>query len=141
VTAPKGTTLGHEDCLAILDNPSTQNILERLGYEYSDCGLSAYRADRPNIVPALVGAIARELGQHPVFPPKYRDALPQVGIYIRKQGAEFILMDIDKPSVWQDHAFPTAEGAARGYVRKVLDDYWLKSDTTVVPAGRTRPTA
>jgi len=140
MTNPKGIALGHGDCLAILDNPSTQNILEKLGYEYSDRGLSAYRADRPNIVPALVAAIVRELNQHPVFPPQYREALPQVGVYIRRRGTEFILMDIDKPSVWQDHAFPTAEGAAHGYVRKILDDYWLKSDTAAPSAGRAEPT-
>jgi hypothetical protein len=121
--------LSHADCLDLLANPSTQNILEKLGFEYSPAGQSMYRLDPPNIVPPLVQAIANELKSIPVFPPKYRDHPPQVGFYIYQAGTDYVLKDIDKPSVWQEHAFRTAEGAARGYVRKILDAYWLRPDT------------
>jgi hypothetical protein len=59
MSEPREIKLGHDDCLEVLDNPSTQNILEKLGYEYSDRGLSEYRKENPNIVPALVQAVSR----------------------------------------------------------------------------------
>src|ERR1700691_4916110 len=82
MSQPREIKLGHNDCLEVLHNPLTQNILEKLGYEYSDRGLSEYRKEDPNIVPALVQAVVTELERHPVFPPRYRDVLPQVGVYI-----------------------------------------------------------
>jgi hypothetical protein len=120
--------LSHKDCLELLADPSTENILKKLGHEYSDRGQSEYRKIRPNFVPALVKAITAELQHHQIFPPRYRDSLPQTGIYIRNQGDAFVLMNIDKPSVWTEYAFPTPEGAARGYVQMILDSYWLKPD-------------
>jgi hypothetical protein len=120
--------LSHGDCLALLANPSTQNILEKLGYEYSDRGLSEFRKTRPNIVPTLIAAILAELELHPVFPLSSRDRLPDCGKYITKTGNNFVLMDIDKPSVWVEYVFVTPEEAAHGYIRKVLDPYWLQSD-------------
>lgn len=120
--------LSHEDCLELLANPSTQMILEKLGYEYSAQGLAKYRKTRPNFVPALVQAIATELQTHPIFPLKFRGRLPETGVYIRKQDGAFVLRNIDKPSVWSEYAFPTAERAARGYVQTILDSYWLQPD-------------
>jgi hypothetical protein len=127
--------LSHDAAMELLANPSTQNILEKLGYEYSDRGLAEYRKTRPNIVPALVQAIVRELRSHPVFPTRFEIRLPDCGFYIYKQGDDFVLMDMEKPSIWTEQAFPTREGAARGYVRKLLDSYWLRSDTenTILP--------
>jgi hypothetical protein len=122
--------LSHGDCLALLANPSTQNILEKLGYEYSDRGLSEFRKARPNIVPTLVRAIVAEMELHPIFPPSSRDRLPECGKYISKTGGNFVLMDVDKPSVWVEYVFATPEEAARGYIRKVLDSYWLESDAS-----------
>lgn len=121
--------LSHDDCLKVLANPSTQTILESLGYEYSASGLSEYRKTRPNIFPHLVRAVMKELEQHPIFPPEYRDHLPQIGVYIHKREAGYVLMDIDKPSVREERCFATSEGAVRGYVRKILEPYWLESDT------------
>jgi hypothetical protein len=117
----------HSDCLSILANPTTQNILERLGYEYSDRGHAEYRKTRPNIIPSLAQAIVAELQMNPIFPPQHRP--PEVGVYIHKLPNGFALIDIDKPSVREEDIHPTAEGAARGYVRKVLDDYWLEPDS------------
>src|ERR1700733_9125505 len=107
--------LSHGEIIELLANPSTQNILEKLGFEYSDRGLSEYRKAHPNLVLMLVQAIVTELEGHPIFPPKCRDHLPEIGVYIRKQNKDFVLMDIDKPSVWQEYTFSTPEGAARGY--------------------------
>ena len=115
----------HADCLELLADPSTQNVLEKLGYEYSDRGLSDYRRTRPNIVPPLVQAIVNELDLHPVFPSKYQDHPPEIGMYIRKEGNRFVLMDIDKPSLRTARSFPTAQEAARAYIRKIVDSYWL----------------
>jgi hypothetical protein len=122
----KAVKLGHDDCLAILRDPSTRNILEKLGYEYSVRGQDEYRKERPNIVPALVDAIVAELQRCPVFPTKFLNALPEIGVYIQWRDGDFVVMDIDKPSVWMEHVFPTAERAARVYVGKILDPYWLK---------------
>ena len=122
--------LSHNACLTVLANPSTQVIPEALGYEYSDRGLREYRTNRPPIMEYLVGAIVKELDQHAVFPPKYRDRLPDVGVFIQKHGDQFVLLDIDKPSVSQEHVFASAESAARGYVIKMLDTYWLRTDAS-----------
>ena len=121
--------LSHENCLAILANPSTQTILEKLGYEYSDRGHAEYRKARPNIVPPLVLAIVKELERHPAFPPEYRD-LPKMGLYVRKEGDNVVLVDTVEPSALRAGAFPfaTPDGAARAYVRMVLEPYWLQLD-------------
>ncbi|MGA2230363.1 MAG: hypothetical protein ABSH22_05640 [Tepidisphaeraceae bacterium] len=121
----------HVQCMELLANPSTQRILEAMGYEYSERGLADYRRSRPNIVPALVRAIVAELERHPVFPSRYTDQTPEVGVYIRKLGNDFVFKEIDKPSVWQEHAFSNPEGAARAYIQRVIDAYWLKPDKDI----------
>jgi hypothetical protein len=120
--------ISHDDCLDLLARPSTQNILKKLGFEYSDRGLAEYRKARPNLVPILVRAIVDELKSNPIFPKKYRDKAPTVGVFISKQADDFILRDIDKPSVVAEHIFSDPEAAARGYIRKILDSYWLQPD-------------
>jgi hypothetical protein len=118
----------HEECLKLLANPSTRNILEKFGYEYSDSGMSEFRKIRPNIVPVLVQAIVIELEHHPVFPPSARSTLPEVGLYIQRRADGFAVMDIDKPSFFEEHVHSTPEGAARSYVFKLIDPYWLQPD-------------
>jgi hypothetical protein len=120
--------LSHEDCLTLLADRSTQNFLEKLGYEYSPAGLSLYRRNRPDIMPALVKAVVAELERDPIFPPEYRGSIPQFGLFIRGEGRDFTVMDIDKPSAWGKEIFSTSEGAARRYIRKRCDKYWFDSD-------------
>jgi hypothetical protein len=139
--------LSHDECLALLAKPTTQTILEKLGFDFSDSGLSEYRKTHPNIAPSLIRAIVKELEIHSIFPPYFRDHIAQSGVFIRKQGDDFVLMDMDKPSVWMEQAFPTPDGAARGYIRKVIDTYWLQPDSgtdnppksirTSWPSGKT----
>jgi hypothetical protein len=76
----------------------------------------------------LVSAIVAELKVHPIFPPRHRDRLPDCGLYIQQQGDKYIFSDVDKPSVRDDYPFPTPEGAARAYIQKLFDSYWLKPD-------------
>ncbi len=120
--------LPHEVCLELLAKPSTQNFLEKLGYEYSTGGLTLYRRDRPNIMPAIVKAVVAELERHPVFPSEYRNSVPTCGLFIRRDDQDFAVMDIDKPSAWDKTVFSTAEGAARRYIRMRCDQYWFDSD-------------
>jgi hypothetical protein len=116
--------IAHDACLRVLFHPSTQNILEALGYEYSESGHADYRKTRPNIVAPLVRAVVTELAQNPIFPTS--KVTPKVGLFIEKRGDKYVLVDTERLSEWNEHAFPTAEGAAHGYVRKILDRYWLE---------------
>jgi hypothetical protein len=118
----------HESCLELLRNPSTQNILEKLGYDYSESGLFEFRKARPNIVPILVQTIVTELANHPIFPPSSRKILPHIGLYIQCQAEGFAVVDIDKPSMLDVYVHPTPEGAARSYIYKLIDSYWLQFD-------------
>ena len=104
-------------------------MLEILGYEYSDKGLSRYRDERPNIMPSLIAAISNDLREHRLFPAFFRDHLPETGMYIEQRGQDFVFADIDKPSVWGRAGFVTAEGAARALIRRRCDAYWLKPDS------------
>jgi hypothetical protein len=118
----------HDACLKLLANPSTQNILETFGYEYSVAGQDAFRSARQNIVPALVKAIVTELALDPVFPPRYRLHLPEIGLYIENRADGCAVINIEKPSVVDEYVHPTAEGAARSYIYKSIDSYWLAAD-------------
>jgi hypothetical protein len=124
----------HEACLRLLANPSTQNILEAFGYDYSDSGLAEFRKVRPNIVPILIQAIITELEHDPVFPPSARKCLPQIGLYIHHKNEGYAVMDIDKPSVFDEHVHATREGAARSYIYKSIDPYWLQTDREMMLA-------
>jgi hypothetical protein len=131
--------LSQSDSLNLLANSSTQNILEKLGYEYSNRGLSEYQKSRPNIVPTLVQAIVTELGLHPQFPPMSQREIQDgglsqnVGLSIVREGSEFVLLEVDKSNVWVKFRYTTAEQAARAYIYKVVDAYWLRSDTIGKP--------
>jgi hypothetical protein len=120
--------LSHAECLDLLANPSTQNIVEKLGFEYSERGQEEYRAHRPNIVPALVRAIVTELESKDLFPEAGIDRVPQMGISICEHAGKFFLMEIDKPSAWEEQVFATPEAAAKAYVYEVVDAYWLRDD-------------
>jgi hypothetical protein len=69
--------LSHDDCLALINNPSARIVLETLGYDYSPSGHSSFRKDRPNIMPALVQAIVTELERHPCFHRSLANRSPQ----------------------------------------------------------------
>jgi hypothetical protein len=119
----------HDDCLQILADPSTQNILEKFGYEYSLAGAAEFRKSRVNIVPILVSAIVAELQSHGVFPPSARLQISATtGLYIEKRMDGFAVVNVEKPSIVSEwvHAKPTE--VARSYAYKVLDDYWLQAD-------------
>jgi hypothetical protein len=119
--------------MKILANPSTQVILEALRYEYSDRGHADFRRECPDIIAPLVRAIVAELQRNSIFPATKK--ISDIGVFIQKRGDEFVLSDVDKPSVRDDYSFLKAEDAAHGYVRKILDAYWLKSDKD----SRVRP--
>jgi hypothetical protein len=120
--------LSHAQCLDLLCNPSTQNVLEKLGFEYSERGHGEYRKHRPNIVPPLVRAVVTELESTGGFPEPGIDRPPEMGLYIRERAGTFVLIDVDKPSVSEEQTFTTPEPAAKGYIYAVLDAYWLSPD-------------
>jgi hypothetical protein len=120
--------LSHQDCLEVIANPSTQTIVEKLGYEYSPLGLASCRKSRPNIMPALVRAVVTELEREPIFPQARRGPRPEVGVFIQKQDGEFVVWNIDKPSAWGKETFTTADGAATRFIRYRCDAYWLGTD-------------
>jgi hypothetical protein len=64
-----------------------------------------------------------------MFPPQPGESLPAVGVVTRKEGESFTVTDIDRPSVWVKETFSTALEAARRYLHKRVDPYWLEPES------------
>jgi hypothetical protein len=122
--------LSYKDVLEILGyRPAKRHVLEILGYENSKEGRQKFQTDHVDLEVMLSSAISKDVNLLGIFPRKFLLQKPEVGTYLKKSGQAFVVVEMDKPSVWTQWSYSSLESAARALIRKLCDSAYLVKRT------------